>query len=121
MPVAPSSAKPIATAGSIDERTQLVIDEGFETVAGTCTSCHSGRLIAQNRGTRADWEEMMRWMQKHHNLWKLEAKKREVILAYLAKNYGIDEPKHPPRRRQLPAYLMPPTAAELAQAKGPTK
>jgi len=115
-----SAAAPAASFGTIDERTGLIIDEGFDTVAGTCTGCHSGRLIAQNRGTKADWEEMMRWMQKHHNLWKIERDKRKVILAYLAKNYGIDQSKHKLRRRPLPPHLMPPTAAELAQVKGRT-
>lgn len=71
-------------------RTGLVYDEGFEIVRGTCTACHSAKLVTQNRATRAGWKEMIVWMQKTQGLWDL-GKNEPVILDYLAKHYAPDE------------------------------
>lgn len=103
---------------AVDERTGLIRAEGYDVVAATCTSCHSGRLVAQNRGTRRDWDERLRWMQANHNLWELPAETRARVLDYLAANYGVDDDQlRHRRRRPLPAHLMPPTRAQLAQPK----
>lgn len=96
--------------------------EGFDVVASTCATCHSGKLVAQNRGTRRDWDERLRWMQAKHNLWELPEATRTQILDYLAKNYGIDDDaaRHR-RRRPLPDHLLPPTRAELEAESQPPK
>lgn len=111
---------PDPAANQLDPRTGLVMADGFAVVAATCTTCHSGRLVAQNRGTRRDWDERLRWMQKNHNLWDLPPETRATILDYLASNYGIDDDaaRHQ-RRRPLPAHLMPPDRAELAARAKP--
>lgn len=115
----PEVATPVPPAGSstphVDPRTGLLVTTGFELVASTCTPCHSGKLVAQNRGTRRDWDERLRWMQANHNLWELPATTRAQILDYLATNYGIDDDaaRHS-RRRPLPDHLLPPTRAQLA-------
>lgn len=105
---------------SIDPRTGLVMAAGFDLVAATCATCHSGKLVAQNRGTRRDWDERLRWMQAKHNLWELPADTRAQILDYLATNYGIDDDaaRHG-RRRPLPEHLMPPTRAQRAVESEP--
>lgn len=104
----------------IDPRTGLKMTDGFEVVAATCATCHSGKLVAQNRGSRHDWDERLRWMQANHNLWELPAETRSQILDYLAKNYGIDDDaaRHR-RRRPLPDHLMPPTRRELVTRDTP--
>ena len=106
-----------AETPAIDPRTGLLMAEGFELVAATCATCHSGKLVAQNRGTRRDWEERLRWMQANHNLWQLEPTTRERILDYLARHYGVDDDaaRHR-RRRPLADHLMPPSKAELTRA-----
>lgn len=70
--------------------TGLVYAEGFEWVRGTCTACHSAKLVTQNRATRAGWQDMIRWMQSTQGLWDL-GDKEKPILDYLAKHYAPDE------------------------------
>ncbi|QBQ55538.1 hypothetical protein [Nitrosococcus wardiae] len=72
----------------VDEKTGLVIDEGFEIVKANCTGCHSARLITQNRATREGWKETIRWMQRTQNLWQFDPQTEEAILDYLAKHYA---------------------------------
>ena len=68
----------------------LAFDKGFETVRGTCTACHSAKLITQNRASRAGWKEMIVWMQQTQGLGDL-GKKEPIILDYLAKHYAPQE------------------------------
>lgn len=68
----------------------LVYAEGFDIVRGTCTACHSAKLVTQNRATREGWTEMIRWMQAKQGLWDLGASE-PVILDYLATNYAPEE------------------------------
>jgi len=68
----------------------LVYAEGFDIVRGTCTACHSAKLVTQNRATREGWKEMIVWMQKTQGLWDL-GPNEPVILDYLAKHYAPEE------------------------------
>ena len=68
----------------------LVVAEGFETVKATCTACHSGKLVTQNRATREGWEDLIRWMQQTQGLWEL-GDQEKIILDYLAANYAPEE------------------------------
>lgn len=70
--------------------TGLVYAEGFDWVRGTCTACHSAKLITQNKASRAGWLEMIRWMQATQGLWDL-GDKEKTILDYLAKHYAPEE------------------------------
>ncbi len=65
----------------------LIYADGFDIVRGTCTACHSSKLITQNRATREGWLQMIRWMQESQGLWDL-GENETVILDYLAKNYA---------------------------------
>jgi len=67
--------------------TGLVYDENFKLVRSACTSCHSAKLVTQNRATRDGWKQMIRWMQKTQGLPDL-GKGEVKILDYLAKNYA---------------------------------
>ena len=64
----------------------LIADKGYNLVAATCGSCHSTKLVTQNRATKDGWRDMIRWMQKTQKLWDLGLNE-EIILDYLAKNY----------------------------------
>lgn len=68
----------------------LVFAEGFDIVRGTCTACHSAKLVTQNRATREGWTEMIRWMQAKQGLWDL-GKNEPIILDYLATHYAPEE------------------------------
>lgn len=68
----------------------LAEGEGLELVKTHCTSCHSAKLIVQNRATREGWLNMIRWMQQTQNLWDL-GENEEMILNYLTTHYAPEE------------------------------
>ncbi len=74
----------------IHVQTGLAFAEGFDIVRGTCTACHSAKLVTQNRATREGWEEMIRWMQAKQGLWDLGTNE-PIILNYLAAHYAPEE------------------------------
>ncbi len=71
----------------IHVRTGLVVSEGFNIVKGTCTACHSAKLVTQNRASRQGWKDMIRWMQQSQGLWDL-GENEKMILDYLARHYA---------------------------------
>lgn len=85
-----STLPPEEVVDGIHVPTGLKVAEGFDIVRPTCTACHSGKLVAQNRATRQGWEEMIRWMQETQGLWPL-GENEPIILDYLATNYGPEE------------------------------
>ncbi len=70
--------------------TGFIDDEGVEATIQNCTSCHSAKLVTQNRMSREGWKATITWMQETQNLWDLGANE-ELILTYLAKNYAPTE------------------------------
>lgn len=77
--------------------TGFVADEHMELVVQNCTSCHSAKLVTQNRMSKAGWQSTIKWMQETQNLWDLGLNE-EKIIAYLSKNYA---PKQEGRRQNL--------------------
>lgn len=67
--------------------TGFVEDEGMQLVIQNCTSCHSAKLVTQNRLSKEGWQATIKWMQETQNLWPL-GPNEEKIIDYLAKNYG---------------------------------
>ena len=74
----------------IDPESGLVIGPGFNLVKTNCLGCHSGKLIIQNRASRATWKETIVWMQETQNLWDL-GENEAKILDYLAEHYAPGE------------------------------
>lgn len=70
-----------------DTETGLITDKNLYMVKAQCTSCHSSKLILQNRFTRDGWKQKIRWMQANHNLWDLGETEKQV-LDYLEKYYA---------------------------------
>lgn len=68
-------------------RTGLHADPNLKIVVSACTSCHSAKLITQNRATRDGWESMIRWMQATQGLADLGVSEPR-ILDYLATYYA---------------------------------
>ena len=66
------------------------MDETFPLIIANCTSCHSAKLITQNRATREGWASMIDWMQATQGLWKFDEHEPQ-ILDYLAKYYSPTE------------------------------
>lgn len=92
-----ASSEPTALTDSIDAATGLVVDDELSVVVGNCTSCHSAKLITQNRATREGWHSMIVWMQENHKLWDL-GENEAVILDYLEAHYA---PETVGRRKNL--------------------
>lgn len=71
--------------------------ENLQLVINNCTTCHSAKMVTQNRATRDGWLTMIRWMQETQNLWDL-GESEPLILDYLAKYYA---PEAAGRRQPL--------------------
>ncbi|MDH3350360.1 MAG: hypothetical protein OEM51_02330 [Gammaproteobacteria bacterium] len=99
----------LATAGAqetqLDAFTGLKMSGDWELVRNNCIACHSPRLITQQRGSEAQWLNMIRWMQAKQNLWEFDPLTEGKIIAYLAENYP---PEASRRRAAIPPDLMPP-------------
>ena len=71
--------------------------ENLQLVINNCTSCHSAKMVTQNRSTREGWKSMITWMQETQNLWDL-GENEPLILDYLSKYYA---PEKAGRRQPL--------------------
>lgn len=74
----------------IHEPTGFIVDEGMQETITNCTSCHSAKLVTQNRMSKEGWINTIRWMQETQNLWNL-GPNEEIITTYLAKHYAPTE------------------------------
>lgn len=81
----------------IHVRTGLIEGEGLMAVVNNCTTCHSSKLIIQNRMNTVSWDATIKWMQKTQNLWDL-GEDHDLIINYLVTNYP---PKSVGRRKGL--------------------
>lgn len=84
--VAQEVVDPNKIEDGIHVATGLKEGEGLQLVIQNCTSCHSPKLISQNRMDIAGWKSTIRWMQETQNLWDL-GENEEKILNYLAAQY----------------------------------
>jgi hypothetical protein len=71
-------------------RTGFVEGDGVMLVVQHCTSCHSAKLVTQNRMSKEKWLATIRWMQETQNLWDLGLNE-EPILNYLSTYYAPNE------------------------------
>lgn len=62
----------------------------YEIVIAMCTSCHSSKLVLQNRADREGWKAMIKWMQETQNLPDL-GENEAKILDYLAEHYAPEK------------------------------
>ena len=95
----------LADEFELDPFSGLKMAGDWELVRANCIACHSSKLITQQRGSAAQWLEMIRWMQKKQNLWQFDPDTEERIVAYLAEYYPPEENR---RRAAIPPDLMPP-------------
>jgi len=95
-----------AQEAEVDAFTGFIKTGDWEIVRANCISCHSAKLITEQRGTAAQWLAMIRWMQAKQNLWQFTPEVEQQIVSYLAENYP---PQADRRRAAIPPDLMPPT------------
>ena len=74
----------------IHVKTGLRDGEHLQIVISQCTSCHSAKLITQNRATRRGWKDMIEWMQATQGLSDLGSHESKII-TYLAEHYAPQE------------------------------
>lgn len=86
----------------IDKETGLKIDKGWDLVVGNCSACHSLSLVTNQKGSKDDWRDMIRWMQESQGLWEFDKSDEEMILDYLAKNY----PNEYNTRKRIPLKAL---------------
>lgn len=67
--------------------TGLIAGQGLESVLRHCVSCHSSKLISQNRATADGWRAMIQWMYDTQNLPEL-GDQEGIIISYLAEHYA---------------------------------
>jgi hypothetical protein len=60
---------------------------GREEAVAFCGACHSFRIVAQQRLTRAQWDESMKWMVQRHNMPELDKEDMDLILGYIEKAF----------------------------------
>jgi len=70
----------------IHVRTGFIDADGLQVVVNNCTTCHSSKLVIQNRMGVEQWNATIRWMQKTQGLWEL-GENQEIIVNYLVENY----------------------------------
>lgn len=70
--------------------TGFVDAPGMMETVQNCTTCHSSKLIIQNRMSKERWVTTIRWMQESQNLWDL-GKNEDIIIDYLVTNYPPQE------------------------------
>ncbi len=78
-------------------RTGFVEGDGLQLVINNCTTCHSAKLVTQNRMSKEQWKATIRWMQETQNLWDLGENEGEIV-DYLATHYA---PTQKGRRQNL--------------------
>jgi virginiamycin B lyase len=101
--------------------------EGKKLITSRCIFCHSLDRIVPTRHSPQDWEkavDRMRWfigersdLRKRYNFGPLSDRERNVIWAYLAKNFGPDNPPLPQNGSSDPNRHLPRTPLEGAEAK----
>ena len=115
---APSGRRSRAVAGAIASVLLLLVvgpaaaqdaalladDTDRELIQAHCSACHSLRLVTNQRGDRATWQRLIRWMQATQNLWEFAPETERRILDYLERNYP---PEAWTRRAPLPPHLLP--------------
>lgn len=98
----------------IHVRTGLHADKDLQVIIGTCTACHSAKLITQNKASREGWHSMIKWMQETQGLGDLGTSE-PIVLDYLAKYYA---PKETGRRKSLEIAEIEWYILDLDEEKG---
>lgn len=89
----------------IHVRTGLIEADGLQTVITNCITCHSSKLIIQNRMGEEQWNATIRWMQKTQGLWPL-GENQKVIVDYLTTNYPLLEKGRRPPLTDIDWYSL---------------
>jgi len=81
------SAQPKAFTPREENPEEFASGPGRDETFYACTACHNFKLVAQQGMNRRQWDETITLMNEKHNMPKLDAKEREVVLNYLETAY----------------------------------
>lgn len=82
-----------AAAQAAPDINDLPAGPGREEVFYNCYTCHSFRIIKQQRLPEAVWDELMDWMVEKHGMPPLNPEDRKAVVSYLTKNFGPQVPR----------------------------
>ncbi len=91
MPLAAWTLVLAAAAGASaagEDHTTSYTEAGREMVDGSCATCHSMRLVRQQRLTRRDWDEVIDEMISEHDMAAPETGERQQMLDDLERRFG---------------------------------
>ncbi len=93
MSPAPRSAdhEPPADAADDFDYDGLPPGAGREDVFVQCSTCHSLRLVMQQRLSRERWEEILEWMVEEQGMAALSYPEQDRILDYLGTHFGLPD------------------------------
>jgi len=97
LPLPVSTGRAATTAAAADAEIDyqgLPDGNGREEVFYLCNACHSLKTVQQQGLPRDRWDELLHWMTEKQGMPALEGRERDLVLDYLAENYGI--PKQQP-------------------------
>lgn len=66
-----------------------------------CTECHEGRIILQQRLSKATWTKEVDKMTKWGAL--VDPQDRDALIDYLSSNFGVEKPPYVAERTQAAA------------------
>ncbi|MDH4109991.1 MAG: hypothetical protein OEW35_17025 [Gammaproteobacteria bacterium] len=95
----------LAEEPALDPYSGFKMAGDWEIVRANCIACHSPKLVTQQRGTEAQWLNIIRWMQATQNLAQFDPETERKIVTYLAEYYPPEKDR---RRAPIPPDLMPP-------------
>lgn len=86
-PATTSNTDTLEVVDSIHVATGFIAKGDYQLVIQNCVTCHSSKLVTQNKHNREGWLSLIRWMQKTQKLHDL-GKNEDKILDYLSKYYA---------------------------------
>jgi hypothetical protein len=88
-----SGDAPHAVAQAVPDINELPPGPGREEVFYACYTCHSFRIITQQRLPESTWDELMDWMVDRHGMPPLSPEDRKAVVSYLAKHFSPTTPR----------------------------
>lgn len=87
-PAFSQTAKPVEFTPRDEDPKDFPAGVGRDDTFYGCTACHGFRLVAQQGLSRERWNETFNYMTERHKMPEIRGKDRELMLDYLAANYG---------------------------------
>jgi cytochrome c len=81
----------VAAAPAVDYGPDWPAGPGQAEAGQLCNSCHSLAIVKQQRLSRSTWDKLLNWMVSEQGMAPQAPERRELILEYLAANFGAPD------------------------------